>query len=431
MSRSALDGNAPHGAGGASRNPTDVERFKVRGRKLIRCITGTNGSSDISLMGQRIAHSGPATADEAEQAWLMSKEHPGLGSGNDVRIVDLYSGCGGLSVGLAEAARALGRSITPVLAVDCDPVAAETYRLNFPTAESLCGDVRGLFPGTIGSRLTSVERRLESQYSNIDILAGGPPCQGHSDFNNMTRHSDEKNALFRTMVRAAQVLQPNCVLIENVPGAMNDRNGVVQRSAEDLLALGYSVSVGVVDMSKIGVPQRRKRLLLLASLTEKVQTEDLERRHRRPQRGVSWAINDLEIITNEGPGRLIDMTAKSAPATRRRIDYLFDNELYDLPDIKRPACHAKGGHSYGSIYGRLSWGLPSQTITTGFYSMCMGRYVHPSQRRTITAHEAARLQYFPDWFNFDSVRNRTSLARMIGNAVPSRLSYAVALEWLR
>ena len=63
--------------------------------------------------------------------------------------------------------------------------------------------------------------------------------------------------------------------------------------------------------------------------------------------------------------------------------------------------------------------------------MCMGRYVHPSQRRTITAHEAARLQYIPDWFSFDGVRHRTALARMIGNAVPSRLSYAVALEWLR
>jgi DNA (cytosine-5)-methyltransferase 1 len=79
----------------------------------------------------------------------------------------------------------------------------------------------------------------------------------------------------------------------------------------------------------------------------------------------------------------------------------------------------------------LAWDRPSQTITTGFYSMCMGRYVHPSRRRTITAREAARLQYIPDWFRFDTAQHRTALARMIGNAVPSRLSYAIALEWLR
>lgn len=129
--------------------------------------------------------------------------------------------------------------------------------------------------------------------------------------------------------------------------------------------------------------------------------------------------------------RLVDAVAQSAPATRHRIDYLFDNGLADLPDSQRPACHAGGSHSYKSIYGRLAWDRPAQTVTTGFYSMCMGRYVHPSRRRTITAHEAARLQYIPDWFSFSGVRQRTALAHMIGNAVPSRLSYAVALEWLR
>jgi DNA (cytosine-5)-methyltransferase 1 len=146
---------------------------------------------------------------------------------------------------------------------------------------------------------------------------------------------------------------------------------------------------------------------------------------------VGWAFQDLESMPDARREASLDVVARSAPATRQRIDYLFEHGAFDLPDSQRPDCHADGGHSYKSIYGRLAWDRPSQTVTTGFYSMCMGRYVHPSRRRTITAHEAARLQYIPDWFRFDAATQRTALARMIGNAVPSRLSYAVALEWLR
>jgi DNA (cytosine-5)-methyltransferase 1 len=263
------------------------------------------------------------------------------------------------------------------------------------------------------------------------VLVGGPPCQGHSDFNNRTRHRDHKNALYSTMVRAAEVLVPQHILIENVPGAINDRGAVVQRTADALVELGYFVAIGVIDLSDLGVPQRRRRLVLMASRTHAVTPEDVVERHRRPPCDVGWAIQDLEALPDEQRTSLLDAVAQSAPATRKRIAYLFDNDLADLPDRERPDCHAGGGHSYKSIYGRLAWDKPSQTITTGFYSMCMGRYVHPSRRRTITAHEAARLQYIPDWFSFDGVRQRTALAHMIGNAVPSRLSYAVAVEWLR
>ena len=371
----------------------------------------------------------PTSADEAERAWLQSRVAPPFGAArSSVRAIDLFAGCGGLSIGLAEAARALNRSFEPVLAVDLDAVAAQTYGANFPTATSLCGDVADLLPGQCGSRLTSAERVLSKRHPDVDVLVGGPPCQGHSDFNNRTRHADDKNELYRSMVRAAEVFAPQHILIENVPGALNDRRGVVQRTAEALAQLGYRVSVGVVDLSEIGVPQRRRRLVLMASLTHDLTTAIVTDRHRRKSRTVAWAFQDLE---SEEPRQLVDEPARSAQATRQRIDYLFENGDFDLPDSQRPACHADGGHSYKAIYGRLAWDRPSQTITTGFYSMCMGRYVHPSRRRTITAHEAARLQYIPDWFSFESVTHRTALARMIGNAVPSRLSYAVALEWLR
>lgn len=410
-----------------------VENFRTRNGSYERILTDRVGHHTASILA---AYPGgdtrPTSAGEAERAWLQGRTPPPQGAGRQsVRTVDLFSGCGGLTIGLAEAARALNRPFEPTLAVDIDPVAVETFAANFPTADARCGDVADVLTGAVGTRLTPSERALARKAARIDVLVGGPPCQGHSDFNNRTRHRDHKNELYSTMVRAAEVLEPQHVLIENVPGALNDRRSVVQRTADALDDLGYRVAMGVLDLSELGVPQSRRRLVLMASLTHSVTPADVMEQHRRRPRDVAWAFQDLETMPDSRRTSLVDAVAQSAPATRRRIDYLFEHGLADLPDRQRPACHAGGGHSYKSIYGRLAWDRPSQTVTTGFYSMCMGRYVHPSRRRTITAHEAARLQYIPDWFSFEGVRQRTALARMIGNAVPSRLSYAVALEWLR
>ena len=410
-----------------------VERFRTRNGSYERILTDRDGRHTISVLaGYHGAESRITCAGEAERAWLQNPTPPPQGAcRTSLRVVDLFAGCGGLSIGLAEAARALHRPFEPVLAVDIDRTAIDTYAANFPTATTRCDDVGHVLPGDVGTRLTPAERLLAKEYRTVDVLVGGPPCQGHSDFNNRTRHRDLKNELYSTMVRAAEVLQPQHILIENVPGALNDRRSVVQRAADALDALGYHVFTGVVDLSELGVPQRRRRLVLLASLTHDIGPADVVARHTRETRDVARAFQDLEAMPDARRTRLVDAVAQSAPATRHRIDYLFDNGLADLPDSQRPACHAGGSHSYKSIYGRLAWDRPAQTVTTGFYSMCMGRYVHPSRRRTITAHEAARLQYIPDWFSFSGVRQRTALAHMIGNAVPSRLSYAVALEWLR
>ncbi|WP_319450722.1 MULTISPECIES: DNA cytosine methyltransferase [unclassified Mycobacterium] len=417
------------------RTSTDgaFERFRTRNGSYERILTDREGRHTVSVLaGYSGSDARPTSAHEAERAWLQGRVPPPSGAARtSVRAIDLFSGCGGLSIGLAEAARALSRPFEPVLAVDVDPTAAQTYAANFPTAATRCADMAEVFPGTPGSRLAPGELQLFKEHPEIDVLVGGPPCQGHSDFNNRTRHRDHKNALYSTMVRAAEVLVPQHILIENVPGALNDRGAVVQRAADALVDLGYFVAIGVIDLSELGVPQRRRRLVLMASRTHTVTPDDVVKRHRRPPCDVGWAIQDLEALRDEQRTSLLDAVAQSAPATRKRIAYLFDNDLADLPDGERPDCHARGGHSYKSIYGRLAWDKPSQTITTGFYSMCMGRYVHPSRRRTITAHEAARLQYIPDWFSFAGVRQRTALAHMIGNAVPSRLSYAVAVEWLR
>jgi len=225
------------------------------------------------------------------------------------------------------------------------------------------------------------------------------------------------------MARAAEVIQPAFVAIENVVAVRWDSGDVVGKTRSALERAGYAVTGRAVDLARVGVPQRRRRYLLLASRAGKPDpTSILDRLEAILQgheaRTVEWAIGDLRRVSArtgyDTPGRA---TKKSA----RRIKYLFDHGVFDLPNSRRPKCHRKGGHSYVSVYGRLHPDLPAQTITTGFGSMGQGRFVHPSQRRTITPHEAARLQTFPDWFRFGKDAPRTALATMIGNAVPPLL----------
>jgi DNA (cytosine-5)-methyltransferase 1 len=112
-----------------------------------------------------------------------------------------------------------------------------------------------------------------------------------------------------------------------------------------------------------------------------------------------------------------------------RARFLLTTGLVDLPNSLRPACQ-RVDHKYKSMYGRLSWDRPAQTMTTGFGSPGQGRYLHPSKPRTLTPHEAARIQFFPDWYDFSAIQHRNHLARAIGNAVPPKLAFVLALYLL-
>lgn len=338
-----------------------------------------------------------------------------------VSLVDLFCGAGGISLGVAEAIGDAGKTLSIPLAVDFEPNAINVYKDNFPDANAIVGDLSEIFSsGEISSPLTISEQSLQEKVGKVDILVGGPPCQGHSDLNNYSRRSDPKNSLYFIMARAAKVLRPEVIFIENVLGARHDRNGVVNQTAEALRELGYFVDVGAIDLIDIGVAQKRRRLVILATKDRRNVISEMVERYRCHQKDVKWAIGDLE---GKHSNRLSDTPSTPSKDNKARIDYLFDNDIDDLPDSERPPCHQHGNHSYKSVYGRLRWSEPSQTITSGFYSMCMGRYVHPSQRRTLTAHEAARLQFFPDYFSFEAAGSRTAIAKIIGNAVPPKLSY--------
>ena len=334
----------------------------------------------------------------------------------------ILSGCGGMTVGLTEAARRTGLGIRYALAVDSDPAAINLYKKNFPSANARVTDLSMLFPGHLGSELAPVERRLASELRDIDVLVGGPPCQGHSDLNNHTRRRDPKNALYLCMARAAEVLRPAIVIIENVATVQLDHGGVVDTTSRTLRAAGYRVDGRILDLRRVGVPQRRKRYVLVASTLSSINPtdvleglSDLMPGHR--DRTVHWAIHDLLSVRSE---RMYDTPSRVSAVNAERIGLLFKEGRYDLPNMYRPECHRDGNHSYLSMYGRLRWTRPAQTITTGFGSMGQGRFVHPQRRRTLTPHEAARLQTFPDWFDFSDVP-RGVMATVIGNAVPPLL----------
>jgi DNA (cytosine-5)-methyltransferase 1 len=333
-----------------------------------------------------------------------------------------------MSVGAEEACRALGFHFRPKIAMDFDKPALTTYNNNFPSARTVHYPIESIIDGGLGGQRTSSEEDFLRSMGRIDLVLAGPPCQGHSNLNNHTRRLDPKNLLMLRVVRFVELVQPKYVIVENVPQARLDRHGTPKVAISELKKMGYSVASGVVDMSTIGVPQRRKRFVIIAAKGHWVpEISTLISPHQAYGRDLEWAIGDLEKTPREG---ILNSAANASMDNLRRMDFLFDNDLFDLPDALRPDCHRLKTHSYGAVYGRLRWNEPAPTITTGYGSMGQGRYVHPSRRSTITPREAARLQFFPDFFNFSGM-TRTSLAKMIGNAVPPRLVFALVLGLMR
>ncbi|WP_258955709.1 DNA cytosine methyltransferase [Achromobacter dolens] len=360
-----------------------------------------------------------------ERDWLRTKERPAAASGRRVRIGDAFSGGGIFSLGVDEALRAAGYQAEHSFGLDFDRDAISTFGWNFPESLAMHADVTTITDGRVGVRHSSTERDFVRSVGSLDILVAGPPCQGHSDLNNHTRRNDPKNSLYFSVARLAELLEPSLVLIENVPGVVYDRSAVVQRTAEALESLGFHVSSRLVDMTKLGVPQTRKRFVLVGSRRGPVDLDLAMSLHSGLERPVSWAIDDL--VDSYRDGVTYDSSASHSAENRRRIDYLFDHNLHDLPNAERPPCHRDKAHSYVSVYGRMWWERPAPTITGGFGSTGQGRFVHPLYRRTLTPHEACRLQFIPDFFTFPDNLGRRSMQQIIGNAAPPKLSQAVVL----
>lgn len=371
----------------------------------------------------------PQLAAVANASFLRASEWPEiLPNAEPVRTADLFSGCGIMTLGLWEACRAVGRRLDPVVAVDTDAIALSVYKRNFPDASVLDSPIESILDGDLGARSSSAERELIAAVGTIDLLIGGPPCQGHSNLNNHTRRDDPKNRLYERMARFAELFCPKHIIMENVSAVLHDKGRVVDRTASWLVRLGYMVDQYIADVATLGVPQRRRRHMLVASRATKPNVSRTLALHAQEPRVVGWAIGDLLRTKQNEP---FDKAGVANKANQKRIDYLFRQNVYELPDRLRPDCHKLKEHSYKSVYGRMYWDQPAQTITSGFTCMGQGRYVHPKLSRTLTPHEAARLQFIPDFFRFGDEVPRTALSNLIGNAVPPKLTYVLALDLLR
>jgi DNA (cytosine-5)-methyltransferase 1 len=365
--------------------------------------------------------------------WVRRKSWPDEwtdGRGH-LSLVDLFCGCGGLTLGVWEAARQRDRRLDIRLAVDHAQEPLEVYRDNFQCDQEAarCEDVDGIFPGKLGSRESSPERYWRKRIGALDLLVAGPPCQGHSDLNNSTRRDDPRNSLYLRAIRAAEVLLPKAVIIENVPAVLHDKTDVVLRASKALSEKFY-VSGATVDFLRVGVPQRRRRHILVA--TRDVDFDVKKFMEELPPANVVIRdfISDLEDEPNRRNGPFCSPT-RMTEENEARVRHLFEHDLHDLPNERRPPCHRDKDHSYVSMYGRLWWDRPAQTITSGYGSIGQGRYVHPRRRRTLTPHEAARLQGFPDFFDFTAVEKRTALREMIANAVPPQFAAAIVFTMLQ
>jgi len=357
---------------------------------------------------------------DVDRAFLRAEGPPARDplSGARIGIVDLFCGCGGMTLGAIEGARREGRPAELQLAVDVWPSALEVVELTLGAADRTCELDLAVALGALAETERSSEQPLLEAGRGASLLLAGPPCQGHSALNNHTRHDDPKNDLYLAVARVARLLKPRAVIIENVRGIGRDRRRAVERCTAALGELDYRVASNTLDLHALGAPQRRTRHVLVATRDWRFDFDGLE---SQPSRSVCWAIEDLDRID----GRTIMDTASVPTAeNQRRMNWLFENDEDNLPNSERPECH-RSDHSYLSMYGRLRWDGPAQTITSGFGSMGQGRFVHPLSPRTLTPHEAARLQFLPDFVDFSLVEYRNELATMIGNAAPPIMTAAL------
>ncbi len=322
-----------------------------------------------------------------------------------ILAVDLFSGCGGLTLGLKQA------GLNVIAAVEINPVAVETYQKNHPEVKVFIADIRKI-------NVDDMLLALGLKKGQLDLLAGCPPCQGFSSIrtrNGKKRIRDKRNDLIFDYLKFVKAFLPKAIMMENVPALM--KNSRMKIFVKELQVLGYNLNGMplILNAADYGVPQRRRRMILVCSRIGLIKLPERDSRKAT----VREVIGKLPHPGKSGD-ELHDMIEKRNPRTKEMIKRIPRNggSRSDLPRKFHLPCHKKLPGGFKDVYGRMSWDNVSPTITGGCISPSKGRFLHPSQNRSITLREAALLQTFPKKYFFSLKRGKQEVACMIGNALP-------------
>jgi DNA (cytosine-5)-methyltransferase 1 len=342
-----------------------------------------------------------------------------------LRMIDLFAGCGGITAGFT----ATGHYI-PVAAVEHDLAAAATYAVNFGEDHVHWADINNWVTGELPT---------------ADMVVGGPPCQGFSNLG-ARRSRDPRNALWRRYVDTLIAVKPRAFLLENVDrfATSGQFRNLIRETHRNGRLRDYHLDHHIVRATDFGAPQLRRRIIVIGTHRDLDKIE-VPRTTMLPEtwKTVRDAIGDLEpqVDNKTLPDSMTEIFGQVVPGAYKSSDLHIIRNYTDislqrfnhipaggnrlnLPDHLKAPCWLD--HDTGSldVMGRLHWNKPSVTIRTEFFKPEKGRYLHPEENRTITHHEAARLQGFPD--DFQWCGSKIQIARQIGNAVPVPLATALA-----
>lgn len=360
-----------------------------------------------------------------------------------LKMIDLFAGCGGMTSGFKDA-----EGYEPIMAVERDLAAAATYAANFGEAHTHWGDIAQVDDEDIPS---------------ADVIIGGPPCQGFSNLG--TRDVDDpRNKLWKQFIRFVRKAEPKVFVIENVDRFHKSPDFALLKAEEREGGLleDYTLSDGILLAADYGVPQRRRRTIVIGSRVGRIPMPepthgrpDLWDQNRDAWKTVRQAFEEGDPIPEKPtsfdlPNSTDEFFGLTVPGTFKARDLHIGRrptELsllrydcippgggrFDLPDELLSDCWRKKKSGTTDVMGRMRWDWPSHTIRTEFYKPEKGQYLHPQWdpenpkncvNRPITHWEAARLQSFSDKFVWCG--KKIEVARQIGNAVPPVLAKAIA-----